>query len=259
MVRPDCYCITAPGPSGPEFGSRWAIAQRTVRSLGVVVPPPFFDDDLCFSQTVENLAVQQLVAHPAVEAFAVPILPRLPGSMNAVFAPTALIHLRTASATNSGPLSDLMNRGTPRRMNRSDSASITSIEFSFLFTRIARHSRVNSSSMFNVLNALPSSVRQWTKSYDQTWFRYSGRSRMQEPSANHSVPSLVASLVLSAPLVARAVRRGRHSQTTRHPAATLRSSDSHTDRIGRVSSIMSATNLSSSARPCGTRRCVERC
>ena len=29
--------------------------------------------------------------------------------MNAVFAPTALIHLRTASATNSGPLSDLMN------------------------------------------------------------------------------------------------------------------------------------------------------
>jgi len=42
-----------------------------VRSLGVVAAPPFFDHDLCLSQAVENLAVQQFVAHSAVEAFAV--------------------------------------------------------------------------------------------------------------------------------------------------------------------------------------------
>ena len=44
-------------------------------------------------------------------------------------------------------------------MNRSVSASMTSIEFSLRFTRIVRHSRLCSSMMFNVLNALPSSVR----------------------------------------------------------------------------------------------------
>lgn len=79
--------------------------------------------------------------------------------MNAVLAPTALIQPLTASAMNSGPLSDRIYAGTPRNMNRSVSASMTSVEFSFHFTRIARHSRLCSSRMFNVLNALPSSVR----------------------------------------------------------------------------------------------------
>ena len=55
--------------------------------------------------------------------------------MYAVFAPTALTQPLTASAMNSGPLSDRMP-GTPRRMNRSVSASITSVEFSFHFTRL---------------------------------------------------------------------------------------------------------------------------
>jgi len=36
-------------------------------------------------------------------------------------------------------------------MNRSVRASITSVELSFRFTLIARHSRLNSSMMFNVL------------------------------------------------------------------------------------------------------------
>ncbi len=39
----------------------------------------------------------------------------------------------------------------------------------------ARHSRLCSSRMFNVLKTFPSSVLWWTKSYDQTWSRYSGR------------------------------------------------------------------------------------
>ena len=50
---------------------RWAIAQSTMGSFGVVVVPPSFDDDLGFTQRVKDLAVQQLVAHPAVEAFAI--------------------------------------------------------------------------------------------------------------------------------------------------------------------------------------------
>jgi len=42
----------------------------------VVVAPPALDDDLGFSQRVEDLAVEQLVAQARVEAFDVTILPR---------------------------------------------------------------------------------------------------------------------------------------------------------------------------------------
>ena len=57
------------------FWGRRAIAQCTVRSLGIIVAPPFFDDDLGFAQRVEDLAVQQLVAEPAVEALTIAVLP----------------------------------------------------------------------------------------------------------------------------------------------------------------------------------------
>jgi hypothetical protein len=143
--------------------------------------PPFFDDDLRFAERVENLAVQQFVAHSAVETFAVSVFPgtaRLDecglcaNSVDPfpdVFGDeVSLIAPLVRATMANGPLSDLMNAGTARRMNRSDSASMTSTELSLRFTLIARHSRVNSSRMFSVLNALPSSVRQWTKSYDQT-------------------------------------------------------------------------------------------
>ena len=43
---------------------------------------------------------------------------------------------------NSGPLSDRMNAGEPRRMNRSVRASITFVEFSFRSTLMAKHSRL---------------------------------------------------------------------------------------------------------------------
>ena len=35
----------------------------------------FFDQDLGLAQVVEDLAIQELVAEPGVEAFAVPVLP----------------------------------------------------------------------------------------------------------------------------------------------------------------------------------------
>ena len=42
----------------------------------VVVPSPALDDDLGFAQTVEDLAVEQLIAKASVEAFDVAVLPR---------------------------------------------------------------------------------------------------------------------------------------------------------------------------------------
>ena len=36
---------------------------------------PLFNEDLCFTQAVEDFAIQELVAEPGIEAFAVPVLP----------------------------------------------------------------------------------------------------------------------------------------------------------------------------------------
>jgi hypothetical protein len=65
-----------------------------------------FDDDLSFSEGIEDLAIEQLVTQARVEALDVAVLPGLPRSTEAVLAPTAVIQAWTASATHSGPLSD---------------------------------------------------------------------------------------------------------------------------------------------------------
>ena len=41
----------------------------------VVVSPPAFDDDLGFSQRVEQLSVEKLIAHLPVKRFAIAIFP----------------------------------------------------------------------------------------------------------------------------------------------------------------------------------------
>ena len=78
-----------------------------------------------------------------------------PGSMKAVRAPTAATHRRTASATNSGPLSERVQAG----INRSVITSMTSVEESLRRTRMARLSRVNSSRTLSMRKSLPSCVR----------------------------------------------------------------------------------------------------
>ena len=60
------------------FRSRWAVAQSTICSFGVVVFPPLFDQDLCFAKRVEDLTIQQLIPEPCVEAFAISVLPGRP-------------------------------------------------------------------------------------------------------------------------------------------------------------------------------------
>ena len=45
----------------------------------IVMTPPAFDDDLSFSEGVEDLAVEQLIAKAGVEALDVAILPRTAG------------------------------------------------------------------------------------------------------------------------------------------------------------------------------------
>ena len=50
-----------------------------MRTYGVEVPPPGLDQDLGLGQAEEDLAVEQLIAQLAVEAFAVAVLPGAAG------------------------------------------------------------------------------------------------------------------------------------------------------------------------------------
>ena len=68
----------------------------------VVVASPTLDDDLGLAQSVENLAVEQLIAKAGIEALDVAVLP------GAATLDVGGIQSCTALATNSGPLSDRM-------------------------------------------------------------------------------------------------------------------------------------------------------
>src|SRR3974377_1819811 len=77
------------GGGGATWGSRprdecghehlwcgWLVAERCVWADRVVVPPPALDDDLSFSQRVEDLAIEQFISKTSIEAFDVTVLPR---------------------------------------------------------------------------------------------------------------------------------------------------------------------------------------
>jgi len=72
------------------------------------VASPALDDDLGLAQSVENLAVEQLIAKAGVEALDVAVLPGAAPFDVGGLGPTTAIHSCTALATNSGPLSNRM-------------------------------------------------------------------------------------------------------------------------------------------------------
>ena len=158
-----------------------------MRPHRIVVPAPLLDQHLRLGQAVEHLRVEQLVPELAVEAFHIAVFPRaelakvpaaqrlecqrrVPGSMYAVLARTPVIQPFTAVAVNSHPLSERMNPGVPRAMNRSASTSMTSAEPSLRPTRMHRHSRVNSSTTLSMRSLRPSRVLSSTKSYPSAAF-----------------------------------------------------------------------------------------
>jgi hypothetical protein len=50
-----------------DLRRRGLVAQRTVWAHGVVVAPPALDDDLCFGERVEDLAIEQFIPQSGVE------------------------------------------------------------------------------------------------------------------------------------------------------------------------------------------------
>src|SRR6266568_8622807 len=57
---------------------RWPVTQCGVGALRVVFHAPPLRQNLCLLQRVKNLAVQELIAQLAVEAFTVPVFPQTP-------------------------------------------------------------------------------------------------------------------------------------------------------------------------------------
>ena len=52
-----------------------AVAQSTVFSDGVVVPPPLLNDDLRLFEGIEALSVEQFIPEAGIEGLAVAVLP----------------------------------------------------------------------------------------------------------------------------------------------------------------------------------------
>ena len=50
--------------------------MRAVRPVDVVVDSPVLEEDLCFEQGVETLAIQELIAESSVERLDPGVLPR---------------------------------------------------------------------------------------------------------------------------------------------------------------------------------------
>src|SRR4051812_13008187 len=120
-----------------------------MRANRIVVTAPALDDDLRLAQRVEDLAIEQFVAQARIEALDKAVLPwaarRDVGGLRADAA-DPLLH-RFGNELRA--MSERMCSGTPRRMNRSESTSMTSIDLSRCETRMARHSWVNSSMMLS--------------------------------------------------------------------------------------------------------------
>lgn len=75
-------------------------------AYGISMDTLLRDRDLGLTRAVEELAFQQPVPEPSVEALSVTIFQGDPGSILAVLAQTAAIQSRAFCAMNSGPLSD---------------------------------------------------------------------------------------------------------------------------------------------------------
>src|SRR4051795_12404924 len=59
-----------------HLGGRCLVAEGCMRPDGIVMTAPALDDDLRLAESVEDLAVEQLVPEPGIKALDIAILPR---------------------------------------------------------------------------------------------------------------------------------------------------------------------------------------
>ena len=138
------------------FRSRRFPIQRTERPQSIVVDSPWFYENLSFLKFIEYLSIEEFVSKSCIKAFAKSVFPGTARFDISSFRSNCWDPISYWLRYKLSPLSDLMYSGNPLMMKRSVNTSITFSELSFRSTRIDRHSRVYSSRMLSVLNALPS-------------------------------------------------------------------------------------------------------
>jgi hypothetical protein len=116
----------------------------------VVKLPTLLNQHLGFLQRIENLPIQTLVPQFPIKGFAVSVLPRTSRLDEQRFVPTDASHCFIRRAVISAPFM------------QSPSSSITRALFNRRATRIAKHSRVNSSIITSKRRLRPSCVRAST-------------------------------------------------------------------------------------------------
>ena len=86
-----------------DVGRRRLVAERGMRPGRIVIGDPGADDPPCVDHTEEQALVQQLVAHPTVEALAEAVLHRLAGGdvvpVDAVFGTPSADRVRSQLGT----------------------------------------------------------------------------------------------------------------------------------------------------------------
>src|SRR5437879_10092488 len=101
-----------------------------MRPHGVVVTTPAFDDDLRFPQRVEDLAIEQLVTQPGIKTLDEPVLPWTARRDVGGVCSDGTDPLLHRLGNELRAISERTCPGTPRRMNRSESTSMTSVDLS---------------------------------------------------------------------------------------------------------------------------------
>ena len=94
------------------------MTQCSIGSACVVVAPPSFDQNVGFSQCLENFAIDQFMSEPGIEAFTIAVFIQRSWGDERGFAPKVPMLARTLLAINSAPLSGLMNSVDLRRIKR---------------------------------------------------------------------------------------------------------------------------------------------
>lgn len=121
-----------------DFGCRRLVMERHVRPHCIILAAPALDHDLRLAERIEDFPVEQLVSQPGIRALDVAVFPW--PSRRDVCRPHAnrCGPCLTASAMNSGPLSERMCPGMPPARNSSHRTSMTSVELSLRRTLIAK-------------------------------------------------------------------------------------------------------------------------
>ena len=161
-------------------------------TLFVVFRLPVTDLPACVKQVGEPAHLQALFAQPSMEALHVRVLCRLTRLDVSQFDPPVQRPGQEIRLVNSGPLSQRIAWGRPRRAMISPSTRVTRRLAKPVSTSSARHSRVNASTTLSTRMLRPASITSWAKSSAHSWLAPVSAGRGDPTRTQNAAQLLVA-------------------------------------------------------------------